>query len=65
MLYPVLAIINFIVMIGSFAINGLAGSGPDGSKSCFISLISHYGSFVIGITSPNLKASIVIEFSLL
>ncbi|GFS13158.1 hypothetical protein ElyMa_003130200 [Elysia marginata] len=30
MLYPVLAIGNFVVMIVSFAINGLSGSGPDG-----------------------------------
>ncbi|RUS75542.1 hypothetical protein EGW08_016692, partial [Elysia chlorotica] len=31
MLYPVLAVVNLLVMVGSFAINGLSGSGPDGT----------------------------------
>lgn len=30
MLYPALAILNLVVMIASFAFNGLSGSGPDG-----------------------------------
>ncbi|GFR97128.1 hypothetical protein ElyMa_006316900 [Elysia marginata] len=31
MLYPALAILNFVAMVVSFAINGLSGSGPDGT----------------------------------
>lgn len=31
MLYPILAIFNLVAMLVSFAINGLSGSGPDGT----------------------------------
>ncbi|GFN89726.1 hypothetical protein PoB_001623200 [Plakobranchus ocellatus] len=31
MLYPILAILNLLVMLVSFVINGLSGSGPDGT----------------------------------